>query len=92
MRSGRSRKMGRLRESTMDSGAGAVKAEQKQAGPIGSEDLWKDTVWGTRDSFIKDRIELEGFSSEAAEKFAVIWETAERRLKENPPTDVFTND
>jgi hypothetical protein len=63
-------------------GSGPAPAPQKAAD---SNDVWKNTVWGSRDSFIKDQMELEGYSAEAAEEFAAIWERAERRLNENPP-------
>ncbi|HLJ14463.1 MAG TPA: hypothetical protein VKV15_08205 [Bryobacteraceae bacterium] len=48
-------------------------------------DLWKDTVWGSREAFVKARIEEEGYSSEQAEEYANVWEKSLRRLKNSPP-------
>lgn len=67
----------------MDSAA--AKAEQKQTATIDNSDLWKETIWGSRDSFIRDRMESEGYSAQGAERYALIWEQARRELKENPP-------
>jgi hypothetical protein len=69
-----------IRESGMDTGAA-----KGEATVISSDDVWRNTPWGSRDSFIKERIEVEGYSAEAAEKYAAIWEQGERRVIENKP-------
>jgi len=70
-------------ESTVSSKA--AKAKQKHLTTSDDKNIWEGTIWGSRDSFVKDRMELEGYSAEAAEEFAAIWEQARRERKENPP-------
>lgn len=49
----------------------------------GDQDVWGDSVWGSRQAFIEARVQKEGYSTEAAERYADDWENALRELKVN---------
>jgi hypothetical protein len=62
-----------------------AKAEQPEATVLSSDEVWRHTPWGFRKAFIDERIELDGYSLAAAEKYAEIWEQGERQLIQNQP-------
>jgi hypothetical protein len=65
--------------------------ERKMAAPRvivpvpSKEDVWRDSIWGSREAFVKARMEKEGYSAEAAERFANAWEDSLLELKTDPP-------
>ena len=61
------------------------KTNVSSAQPITNKDVWEDSMWGSREAFIRARMEKEGYSLEAAERSANVWESAIRDLKANPP-------